>query len=462
MNSNRNTLSSGRAPSRLLILWIVGFLVVGAIASCTFFNLVREIVKNWNTTALAAPSVSNSNPGSGPAPIEIPDWKGVERVNILLLGIDERQQEQGPWRTDTMIVLTVDPASKTAGILSIPRDLWVPIPGYDTEGKINTAHFIGDATGYPGGGPALAMATVQYNLGIPLQYYIRLNFGGFEKLIDLIGGIDIYVDKTIDDPLYPDSGYGYEPLHIDAGWQHMDGALALKFARTRHTDKGDFDRARHQQQVILAVRDKVLKADMLPTLVSKAGPMLDTLGDSIQTNLSLDQLIQLAKLATQIDASKIQQATIDETMVLPYTAPTDPPQDVLIPLRDKIREMRDRIFGLAPTANPATDNSNPAVKTENAHIRVENGTYTEGLAARTADLLKSQGFNVTDFASADRFDYTQSMIVAYTDKTQTAVELAKALGLPTSAITTAVSTGDGIDIRVILGNDYQAAATPTP
>ena len=250
MSSHRNAAAPGRAPSRLLILWVLGFLVAGIIASCTFFNLVRELVKNWNTTALIAPrpSASSNNPASGSVPVvDIPDWKGVERVTILLLGIDERQQEQGPWRTDTMIVLTIDPASHTAAILSIPRDLWVPIPGYNTEGKINTAHFIGDATGYPGGGPALAMETVRYNLGSPVQDYIRLNFGAFEKLIDLIGGIDVYVEQTIDDPLYPDSGYGYEPLHIDAGWQHMDGRLALKFARTRHSEKGDFDRAHHQQ-----------------------------------------------------------------------------------------------------------------------------------------------------------------------------------------------------------------------
>ncbi|HEY4721411.1 MAG TPA: LCP family protein, partial [Anaerolineae bacterium] len=417
MSSNRSTATPRHRPSRLLVYWIAGFLIVSAIASVTFFNLVREIVKNWNVTALAGPSatVNTSNePGKNPAKIEVPEWQGIERVNVLLLGIDEREVEQGPWRTDTLIVLTIDPASRTAGMLSIPRDLWVPIPGFD-ESKINTAHFLGDATKYPGGGPALAMETVRYNLGIPVQYYLRLNFGGFEQLIDQIDGIDIYVEDTIDDPKYPDCCNGYDPLHIDQGWQHMDGALALKYARTRHNDMGDFGRAHHQQQVILAVRDKVLKSDMLPTLAAKAGSIADILGHSVQTNLSIDQLIRLAKLATQIDAKNIKQATIDENMVLAYNAPTDPPQDVLIPLRDKIRVVRDQIFGAAPMTTSISSGTPGGVR-----IVVENGTYVEGLAAKTADHLKSLGFNVISFTSADRFDYAQSRIININGQADTA------------------------------------------
>jgi len=456
MSSNRSTVTSGRAPNRLLVVWIIGFLIVGAAASYTFFNLVREIVRSWNTTALAAPAsgitTTMTNPGTGQPSVVIDDWKGVERVNLLLLGIDERAQEIGPWRTDTMIVLSVDPASKSAVMLSIPRDLWVPIPGLDTEGKINTAHFLGDAMKYPGGGPALAMETVRYSLGIPIQYYVRLNFGGFEKLIDLIGGIEICVPETIDDPEYPDSGYGYEPLHIDAGCQHMDGRLALKYARTRHSGLGDFDRAKRQQQVILAVRDKVVKGDMLPTLVGKAGPLLDTLKDSIQTNLSLDQAIQLAKLATQIDPQNIKQALIDETMVLRYMAPTDPPQDVLVPIRDKIRELRDRLFSYAPVVN---SRGTPETALANVRIRVENGTQTNGLAAQTAARLKSSGFNVVEFASADRFDYQRSSIINYSNQAQTAMQLAQTLDLPITTVVTTTVGGLGYDIKVILGNDYQ-------
>ncbi|MBI5564251.1 MAG: LCP family protein [Chloroflexi bacterium] len=455
MNSDRRT----NAPSRLLILWIVGFLVIGLVASYTFFNLVREIVKTWNTTALAAPSAPAPaiNPQTGqPQPMVIADWQGVERVNILLLGIDEREQESGPWRTDTMMLATVDPISKTAGLLSIPRDLWVAIPGFETESKINTAHFIGDLQNYPGGGPALAMATVQYNLGITTQYYARLNFSGFEKLIDQIGGVEICVAETIDDPEYPDSGYGFEPLHIDAGCQQMDGRLALKFARTRHTGLGDFDRARRQQQVLLAVRDKVVSANMLPTLVTQAGPLLDTLKESVQTNLSLDQLIQLAKLATQIEPKNIRQAVIDENMTVGYMAPTDPPQAVLVPLREKIREMRERLLNVGPVS--ATIESGTG---EAARLRIENGTLTNGLAAQTAQHLAALGYTVVEYTSADRFDYLESSIIDYTPNLTAAIQLAETLGLPITTVVTSTATVSGFDIRVILGSDFNLPANTT-
>ncbi len=457
MSSERRT----NTPSRLLIFWIVGFLVIGVLASYTFFNLVREIVKTWNTTALAAPSAPAPviDPQTGAPQMVIQDWQGVERVNILLLGIDEREQEQGPWRTDTMIVATVDPISKTAGLLSIPRDLWVAIPGFDTEGKINTAHFIGDLQNYPGGGPALAMATVQYNLGISTQYYARINFSGFEKLIDQIGGVDICVPETIDDPEYPDfSTYGFDPLHIDAGCQHMDGTLALKYARTRHSGAGDFDRARRQQQVMLAVRDKIVSANMLPTLVTQAGPLLDTLKESVQTNLSLDQLIQLASFATQIDPKNIQQAVIDENMTVGYMAPTDPPQAVLVPLRDKIRELRERFFNVGPVTGAA------GAAALSARIKIENGTQISGLAAQTAQWLTTLGYTVADYTSADRFDYTQSVIINHTATLTAAVQLAQTLGLPITTVVTSTAPTAGFDLQIILGSDFEmpTAATQTP
>ncbi|HLF25109.1 MAG TPA: LCP family protein [Anaerolineae bacterium] len=286
-------------------------------------------------------------------PATLTQWSGTERFNILLLGIDERTVETGPWRTDTLMLASIDPVKRSAGVLSIPRDLWVRIPGYEVEGKINTAHFIGEAQGYPGGGPALAMAAVQFNFDIPIHYYLRLNFGAFEQLIDLIGGVDIYVDQVIDNPLYPDAGFGYDPLYIPAGWQHMDGRLALKYARTRHTALGDFDRIQHQQQVILAVRDKIVQAEMLPTLIGQIGPLLETLGDSFKTNLTPEQLIQLANLGAQIDPENIEWIAIEPSMTTAFLAQTEPPQAALIPLPAELRKVRARLLNLA-NATPST------------------------------------------------------------------------------------------------------------
>jgi LCP family protein required for cell wall assembly len=222
-------------PLPILGLIVLAFIAAVCVSTATLVDVVRSALATGPLTS--APPMGGL--GVGTEHNEYPRWNGKERVNILVLGVDQRPGERGPWRTDTMIVVSVDPVSKSAGMLSLPRDLWVEIPGYGQD-RINTAYVVGDLNKFPGGGPALAKKTVQYNLGEPIHYYVRVNFLAFQKLIDLIGGVDIYVEQEINDPTYPDMNYGYDPLHIPAGWQHLDGALALKYARTRHASS-DFE-----------------------------------------------------------------------------------------------------------------------------------------------------------------------------------------------------------------------------
>jgi LCP family protein required for cell wall assembly len=459
MFSQRKAVRAKR-PDRtnwLLIVWVVVFLTAGLFGSYQAYTGVRTAVADWETTGPFQPNPTR-RPNATPVATEfvLPDWQGKERVNILLLGIDERQSEEGPWRTDTMILVTVDPATQSAAMLSIPRDLWVPIPGFQ-ESRINNAHFFGDVAKYPGGGPALAKKAVQYNLGIPVHYYVRLNFTAFEKLIDLIGGIDVLVDHTIDDPEYPDSGYGYEPFHLDAGQQHLDGRTALKYARTRHDMMGDFGRAHRQQQVMLAVRDKVLTAKMLPQLLPRAGELASTLGNAVQTDLSLQQMLALAKLGSQIDRSRIKSVYIDQTMTLPYETPDK--DQVLIPLRDEIRKVRDAFL------TPPSIVSGTALPPEPpASIVVQNGTVTAGLAGQTAEALKARGFNIVQYGNTDdnRSDYAQTQILVYTGRTAAAQALADALQVPLSAIRPVTGTANASDIKLILGADYRLVGASTP
>jgi LCP family protein required for cell wall assembly len=268
-------------------------------------------------------------------------WNGTERVNLLLMGIDQRQNRDGYWRTDTMIILTLDPQARTLGMISVPRDLWVPIWAYDIEDRINTAHYYGDSRDYPGGGPALARDTVSYNLGIPIHHYVRVNFTAFERLIDEIGGIDVYVEKNIADPAYPDENYGFDPFYLSAGQHHLDGETALKYARTRH-GSNDFERARRQQKVILAVRDQVVQLDQLPGLIANGPQILNTLGDSVRTDLTFDQAVELAQIASEIPLESIQGAVIDHSYTMPYTTNTG--AQVLIPLREKIAKLYESFF----------------------------------------------------------------------------------------------------------------------
>jgi LCP family protein required for cell wall assembly len=446
--------SSGIVQQLLTIGLVVFFLVIAGSAGLFAFGQVRQFIAA--SDMLPAFTIERDEtkdvvyePGK-----PLPRWEGTERVNVLVMGIDQREQEQGPWRTDTILVLTIDPITMSGGMLSIPRDLWVPIPGYE-EGRINTAHYLGELYDYPGGGPALAVKTVQYNLGVPVHHYARVNFTAFEKLIDVIGGIDVYVEEEIADATYPDEGYGYEPLYISAGWQHFNGEMALKYARTRHSAGGDFDRAKRQQQVLLAIFKQITRADKVPQLASRAPDLWRTLQGSVVTDLTLDEIIALAQLASEVDSESIHYGVVDEHYTQFWSTPDG--QQVLIPLRDRIRELRDYIFTTeapAPqqTEEPATENEEEA-----ATIAVLNGTTTAGLAGLTADFLQQQGLQVVRTDNADRSDYAESLVIVYTGKTRTAEQIVNILRLPSTALVHGNDPNAEDDISVILGSDYQSS-----
>ena len=437
-----NDVRRAEFPLPLLAFIVLIFIIALCFSAWTIVGIARSV---WmNGLAAGVPSVGGI--GVGVEHNEYPRWNGKERVNILILGVDQRPGESGPWRTDTMMVVSVDPESKSAGMLSIPRDLWIEIPGYGLD-RINTAYVYGDLNQVPGGGPALAKKTVQYNLGEPIHYYLRVNFAAFQQIIDAIGGVDIYVEHEINDPLYPDMNYGYDPLRIPAGWQHMDGTLALKYARTRH-GSSDFERMHRQQQVMLAVRDKVTNLSLLPQLLPRARDLAKTLGNSIQTDLTLDQLLRLAQLGSEIERARIRTASIDETMTSSWTTPQG--AMVLVPNRTRMAVLHNLIFS-APVAE---GDEAAQVAAEAAGIVVLNGTRTNGLAGQAAEKLKAQNLSVSSIGSADRV-YAQSLVVVYTGKLASARAAARVLGLPESAVITGVDPDGDTDIKVILGADWK-------
>jgi LCP family protein required for cell wall assembly len=429
----------------MLALIVIVFLIALSISAFALVNVVRSAFLDSSPP----PSSSSGGIGVGAQLNDYPHWNGQERVNILIMGVDQRPGETGSWRTDTMMVLSVDPPSKSAGLLSIPRDLYVEIQNHGMD-RINTAYVYGDLDKIPGGGPTLAKRTVQANLGEPIHYYLRVNFSAFQQVVDVVGGVDIYVEREINDPYYPSMNYGYDPLRIPAGWQHMDGALALKYARTRH-GSSDFERMRRQQQVLLAVRDKVTNLGLLPRLLPRAGELAKTLGNSIQTDLTFDQLVRLAQLGSEIDRERIHIAAIDQTMTTNWTTPQG--ANVLIPDRTKMAVLHELIF----TAPPAAADEAALVLAEAARIAVLNGTRTNGLAAQAAEKLRAQNLTVVSTGSADKV-YAQTLVLVYNGKEATARLAARALGLPASAIAAGVDANAGgvqADIRVIVGADWQ-------
>lgn len=424
-------------------------IVVGALYSgYLYFATVRALVARTHSPFAESVAQAGSEPVRAPAPELAQVVEQRERVNVLLLGIDQRGDEPGPWRTDTIILVSIDPTSNSAAMLSVPRDLWVTIPAFG-ESRINMAHLLGDQHDYPGGGVALAKKTVWYSLGVPVDYYVRVNFTGFERLIDAIGGLTINVEKAIYDKEFPDNSYGTMTIEIPAGIQQMDGATALQYARSRH-GTGDFDRMTRQQAVLLAARDKVMSLD-IP--LSRIPQLLELAGDSVKTDMSIEDLIKLAEIAKRIDRSRIRYGVIDGSLTTTVVTPEN--WMVEVPDWDRVRQLVNDLFpSPVPSAAPTPSVSAGLLASERARVVLENGTLVPGLAQRTAELLKAQGFSAVRYENADRFDHAETLLVSHADKPYTTQVLAAQLGVSPENIRSAAEPDASVDIVIILGRDY--------
>ncbi len=472
-SKTRRAQSSIRLPSWALIgIIIFGLLLVGG-SSWWLFNTIRGMsstleMSNPDFGAVAEPAPGASivvgapsdNPPNDTIPLlsaeALKPWSGKERISILLLGIDQRCDETGPPHTDSMMVLTIDPVGLSAAVLSLPRDLWVEIPGFGLD-RINQAYYFGELHEYPGGGPVLAMETVAATLGVPIDYYTAVNFDAFIEIVDLIGGITVTVPEAINDPTYPDRCYGYDPFSITAGTHRLNGAEALKYARTRATFGGDVDRAGRQQAVILAARDQILQLNMLPQLIAQSPRLWQTLQDNVRTNLTLDEGLQLALLMQDIPRESIQTAVIDYNFVYNETTPDG--REVLVPNRDEIRRLREMLFVPAAVPTPVIENLPALAKAENARIMLLNGTAVFGLAGDTQTYLQQRGLNVTEIGNADSAAYRTTQIFDYGSHPNTTLYLTQLMNVPPLNVREDRNPEGDYDILVIIGEQW---AVPEP
>jgi LCP family protein required for cell wall assembly len=331
---------------------VVGFALAMLVVGALFYGVVRDLTAGWTGTGITPfrpvargtqTAASGLPPEAGPTQI-LPEvtpipWDGSTRVTILLMGLDYRDWEAGVGapRSDSMILLSVDPITKQVSMLSIPRDLWVEIPGF-SHNRINTAYSSGEANRLPGGGPALAMRTVEAVVGVPIQYYAVIDFATFERMIDEIGGIDVLVTERI-----KISPIGRLSRWLEPKAYHLDGPDALAYARVRKAAGGDFGRAARQQQVAMAILDRVTGFDMIPTLVAKAPTLYQQLSSGVRTNMTLNEMIALAWMARDISSEHIHRGVIGPpNMVGFYTRPDG--AQVLRAVPDQIRLLRDQLF----------------------------------------------------------------------------------------------------------------------
>ena len=256
-------------------------------------------------------------------PNRVLDGFKADRVNIVLIGVGgPTHPGEGKDLADAIMVLSLKPSKKQAALISLPRDFYVRIGRYGVH-RLNAAHAIGEEGGYPGGGPALLMDTVEKIVGEPMHAYIRVDFAAFEKIIDQLGGVDIYVYRPFYDYMFKDE--------FHAGWQHMTGKRALRYARSRYIDKSaegnNFARELRQQQVITALRDKLktLTAQQALQLVQIAR----TVSQYTDTNLTTGQMIDLYSTFHDMPKENVRHVSLAPfTEIFMVNDPADPGEAV--------------------------------------------------------------------------------------------------------------------------------------
>jgi len=390
----------------ICLISVVGFLLFAGIAK----NTVAEDGSPLSIFGTLARLVM-----SGDTSI---NGEATDRVNVLLLGVGGTGHD-GPQLTDTMIFGSFRPSTKELGLISIPRDLNVFIPGQGYR-KINAVNAYAEQT-KPGSGRDATAAAVSEILGQPVPYTIKIDFHGFAEVIDALGGVDIYVDQRFIDTTYPiDDGLGsVKTISFEKGWAHMDGSTALEYSRSRHGGNGegtDFARAARQQKVLLALKDKALSMDVIlnPTKLSR---IMGIIQKNVETNMGAFEMVKFAKYIPDISPDLIALHVLDATGGILYETYINNAY-VLLPYEEDWSDLKSLATNIYAYDVPGTRTPipSPSVKPADAlTIEIQNGTLTSGLAGDTAELLQSSGFTISLVTNADNRNIAKTTIYDFTD-----------------------------------------------
>jgi polyisoprenyl-teichoic acid--peptidoglycan teichoic acid transferase len=393
-----------------------------------------------SVTPNATTVISNTPVPEPASPVPLPRGS----VTIALLGSDKRPTH-GDYRTDTIILVNVNPNLPAVTLLSIPRDLWVYIPGYQFN-KINVADERGEFTHFPGGGAGLLKQTIEYNLGIHVDYYARVDFAGFMKIVDTLGGIDVIANCPLedifpDDPITENKAVTGTISITRPGVVHLDGKHALWYARSRE-NTSDWDRSLRQQRVLRAM---YAKASQLG-LVTRLPELWNDISSTVITDLKLNDIVWLATIGARLDSTRIKSRTLDGSLVYHWDT-LDTHAWVVSPIPGKLGPGLQDIF--SPPTNIAAQ--------AQARVEVWNGSPYSDWGILAADRLGSEGFFVTDIASADRNDYAQTKIVDFsaTSKGSRRAALANIFRVNAANTIAQPDANSQAQYRIIVGADYQ-------
>ena len=392
----------------------------------------------------AAPPAADALAGN---PTALPPLTDNETINFLLIGSDKRPGSS--YRTDTIVVAVVWPKEGQVSLISIPRDLWIYIPTVGMQ-RVNTAYQSGELNGYIGGGPGLLKETITYNLGIRIDHTAMVDFDGFRRIVDTLGGVEVpiacsYTDWRLIDPSYDqyneDNWWMYT---VGPGQIHMDGDLALWYARAR-SKSNDFDRGRRQQEVIRAIIGQALQTSTF----SKIPQLYNDLSSTVITDLELADVVRMAPYALNFTNANIRGYYIRPPYVSSWMTPGG--AAVLLPNEAELSQMLIE----------ATTLSTFAVERQSVKVEIQNGVTYDSWDALAASRLNYAGYQ-TSISNADRRDYGASVLVDFTpgqDPNQRQTILST-LNLFSANVISQPDANSPVQYRVILGYDYEPCFQP--
>lgn len=387
--------SQTKKTIRILVIIIIVIFLLFSRGLVTEESLIKEMPKLSFWTGVARTLIFQENLMKG----EISD-----RVNILIMGMGGADHD-GPYLTDTMVLASLKPSTKEIALLSFPRDLWVEIPGYGW-GKINYANAHGELNNN-GRGSELALAVMNNITGLPIHYFLRIDFSGFKEIIDALDGVEINVEKGFVDAQYPGSNFTFRTISFNQGWQKMDGARALEYVRSRHGTNGegsDFARSKRQQQLIFAIKNKLEKINIFGN-PQKAWIVFNLMKKYFETNLSFQELLGLSQKLKDTTSEKIINQTLDLSENSPLYS--DLYNGAYI-LRTKSGDFSE-VTKICQNIFYKTELEEKISSEEEAKIVILNGTYVDGLARDKADLLTTK-FEIIEVGNAEQRGYQQTTI----------------------------------------------------
>lgn len=445
----------------ILLLFLVAILY----ASFLIFKINR-LGKKINPTGQSSISLTQTIKNLAADDFLVLSGEEEGRINILLLGI-AGEKKPGQNLTDTIIVASVNTETNRVGLISLPRDLFVSSSQERVQSKINSIYQIGlnlnDKD--PQKSVELIQKVVEEITSLSINYYVVLNFDGFQKIVDSIGGINIMNERDIYDTRYPGANYSYEIFELEKGFHHLDGATALKYARERHSDpEGDFGRAKRQQQVLQAIKSKVFSAKTFLNLFA-LNELFNALGDNIVTNIQANEFGSFINLAQKADTQNINNVVVDawdkESLLKVAHIFYGPVRAfVLVPKAgnwSEIQEVAQNIFSLNEI-----EKRKEAIQNENAKIKLINASGQTGLTQKIKhsllDHLNYKSITLEYQATKEKASKTYAYDLAGKDKLFTLDEIIKTLPATLNEENENISNytdqnQEGFDIVIVVGKD---------